>query len=52
MIKRPTFSILVDSEENTNLALKQLIEISLEDGTITEEDLKEMEYNKELLYAE
>lgn len=30
MIKRPTFSILVDSQENTNLALRQLIEISLE----------------------
>ena len=51
-MRRPTFSILVDSEENTNLALKQLIEIALEDGIITEEDLKEMEQKKELLSAE
>lgn len=40
---KPTFSILIDTEENTNLALQQLIEISLEDGTITPEELEEME---------
>ena len=51
-MRRPTFSILVDSEENTNLALKQLIEIALEDGIITEEDLKKREQKKELLSAE
>ena len=45
-MRRPTFSILVDSEENTNLALKQLIEIALEEGIITEEDLKEIELKK------
>ena len=48
-MKKPTFSILVDSEENTNLAIQQLIEISLEDGTITEEDLKEIEEKRTLL---
>lgn len=42
-MRRPTFSILVDSEENTNLALKELIEISLEEGIITEKDLQEIE---------
>lgn len=45
-MRRPTFSILVDSEENINLALKQLIEIALEEGIITEEDLKEIEQKK------
>jgi len=45
-MRRPTFSILVDSEENTNLALKQLIEIALEEGIITEEDLNEIEQKK------
>ena len=45
-MRRPTFSILVDSEEKTNLALKQLIEIALEEGIITEEDLKEIEQKK------
>ncbi|MBO5259333.1 MAG: hypothetical protein J6B26_03000 [Agathobacter sp.] len=48
-MKKPTFSILVDSEENTNLAIQQLIDISLEDGTITEEDLKEIEEKRTLL---
>lgn len=45
-MRRPTFSSLVDSEENTNLALKQLIEIALEEGIITEEDLNEIEQKK------
>jgi hypothetical protein len=40
---RPTFSILVDSEENTNLAIKQFIQISLEQGIITEQELEEMD---------
>ena len=40
---KPTFSILVNTEDNTNLAIKQLIEIALEDGIITEEELKELE---------
>lgn len=40
---RPTFSILVNTEENTNLAMKQLIEIAIEDGIITEEELEEIE---------
>lgn len=48
-MKKPTFSILVESEENTNLAIQQLIAISLEDGIITEEDLKEIEKNRETL---
>ena len=48
-MKKPTFSILVDSDENTNLAIQQLIDISLEDGTITEEDLKEIEEKRTLL---
>jgi len=47
---KPTFSILVDSEENTNLAIQQLIQIALEEGIITQEDLEEMnEKKKELL---
>jgi mannitol/fructose-specific phosphotransferase system IIA component (Ntr-type) len=40
---RPTFSILVDSEENTNLAIKQLTQIALEQGIVTEQELEEME---------
>jgi hypothetical protein len=40
---KPTFSILVDSEENTNLAIKQFIQISLEQGIITEQDLEEID---------
>jgi mannitol/fructose-specific phosphotransferase system IIA component (Ntr-type) len=39
---KPTFSILVDSEENTNLAIKQLTQIALEQGIITEQELEEM----------
>jgi mannitol/fructose-specific phosphotransferase system IIA component (Ntr-type) len=39
---RPTFSILVDTEENTNLAIKQLTQIALEQGIITEQELEEM----------
>jgi mannitol/fructose-specific phosphotransferase system IIA component (Ntr-type) len=40
---KPTFSILVDSEENTNLAIKQLTQIALEQGIITEQDLEEID---------
>jgi hypothetical protein len=43
---RPTFSILVDTEENTNLAIKQLTQIALEQGIITEQELEEMEKRK------
>jgi mannitol/fructose-specific phosphotransferase system IIA component (Ntr-type) len=39
---RPTFSILVDTEENTNLAIKQLTQIALEQGIITEQELEQM----------
>ena len=46
---RPTFSILKDTEENTNLALQQFIEISLEDGTITQEDFIKMDNSKKAL---
>ena len=46
IVRRPTFSILVNSEENTNLALKELIEISLEEGIITEQDLQKIEKRK------
>jgi hypothetical protein len=46
---RPTFSILTDTIENTNLAIQQLIQISLEDGTITEEDLRQMDIENEKL---
>lgn len=49
---RPTFSILKNTEENTNLALKQLIAISIEDGTITKEDLIQIDNNKKLLISE
>ena len=35
---KPTFSILVDTEENTNLAIRQLTQIALEEGIITQED--------------
>ena len=42
-MKKPTFSILVNTEDNTNLAIKQLIEIAIEDGIITEEELNEIE---------
>ena len=51
IVRRPTFSILVNSEENTNLALKELIEISLEEGIITEQDLQEIEKKKEVKYT-
>jgi mannitol/fructose-specific phosphotransferase system IIA component (Ntr-type) len=43
VMTRPTFSILVDTEENTNLAIKQLTQIALEQGIITEQELEEME---------
>ena len=47
---KPTFSILVDTEENTNLAIQQLIQIALDEGIITQEDLEKMdEKKKELL---
>ena len=45
MIK-PTFSILVDTEENTNLAIQQLTQIALEEGIITQEDLEKMDEKK------
>lgn len=31
---KPTFSILCDTEENTNLAINEVIKISLEEGII------------------
>jgi mannitol/fructose-specific phosphotransferase system IIA component (Ntr-type) len=40
---KPTFSILIDSEENTNLAIKQLTQIALEQGIITEQELEEID---------
>lgn len=43
---KPTFSILVDTEENTNLAIQQLTQIALEKGIITQEDLKKMDEKK------
>lgn len=50
---KPTFSILVDSEENTNLAIQQLTQIALEEGIITQEDLDRMDEEKrELLNAQ
>ena len=39
---KPTFSILVDTEENTNLAIQQLTQIALEEGIISQEDLEKM----------
>ena len=36
----------LEHNKNTNLALKQLIEIALEKGIITEEDLNEIEQKK------
>ncbi len=46
-MRRPTFSILTDSVENTNLAIKELIEISMEEGILTQEDLDEIERKRE-----
>lgn len=43
---KPTFSILLDSEENTNLAIQQLTQIALEEGIITQEDLDKMDEKK------
>ena len=43
---KPTFSILVDTEENTNLAIQQLTKIALEEGIITQEDLEKMDEKK------
>jgi hypothetical protein len=46
---KPTFSILVDTEENTNLAIHQLTQIALEEGIITQEDLEKMDEKKKEL---
>ena len=43
---KPTFSILIDTEENTNLAIQQLTQIALEEGIITQEDLEKMDEKK------
>lgn len=43
---KPTFSILVDTEENTNLAIQQLTQIALEEGIITQKDLERMDEKK------
>ena len=43
---KPTFSILVDTEENTNLAIQLLTQIALEEGIITQEDLEKMDEKK------
>ena len=43
---KPTFSILVDTEENTNLAIQQLTQIALEELIITQEDLERMDEKK------
>lgn len=52
-MKKPTFSILVDTEENTNLAIQQLTQIALEEGILTQEDLEKMDMKKrELLNAQ
>jgi hypothetical protein len=40
---KPTFSILTDSIDNTNLAIKQFFQISLERGVLTEEGLRKMD---------
>lgn len=48
-----TFSILVDTEENTNLAIQQLTQTALEEGIITQEDLGKMDEKKrELVNAQ
>ncbi len=46
---KPTFSILVDTEENTNLAIQQLTQIALEEDIITQEDLEKMDKEKRWL---
>ena len=43
---KPTFSILVDTEENTNLAIQQLTQIALEEGIIRQEDLERIDEKK------
>lgn len=48
---KPTFSILVDTEENTNLAIQQLTQIALEEGIITQEDLEKMDEKKRELVS-
>lgn len=48
---RPTFSILVNTEENTNLAIHQLTQIALEEGIITKEELEKMDQKKKELYT-
>lgn len=46
---RPTFSILIDTEENSNLAIRQLTQIALEEGILTKEDLEKMDLRKKEL---
>ncbi len=48
---KPTFSILIDSEENTNLAIQQLTQIALEEGIVTQEDLDKMDEKKRKLMS-
>ena len=43
---KPTFSILIDTEENTNLAIQQLTQIALEEGIITQKKKKKMDEKK------
>lgn len=50
---KPIFSILVDSEENTNLVIPQLMQIALEERIITQEDLEKIDEKKrELVNAQ
>ena len=46
---KPTFSILVDTEENTNLAIQQLTQIALEEGIITQEVITQEMGTREIL---
>ena len=48
---KPTFSILIDSEENTNLAIQQLTQIALEEGIVTQEDSDKMDEKKRKLMS-
>ena len=46
---KPTFSILVDDIDNTNLAIKQLRQIAIEEGILTEEDFERIRKRKKEL---
>ena len=42
-MKQHKFSILKNTEENTNLAIHELIQISLEEGILTQRELDEID---------